>query len=348
MIDEKNGETLSSMVGVDLGHKSWQACRFDTAGKHRFLNGTMKIHSIARLAKWLRDDDTVAIETGTASFWFKRVLESKRPCKVLVLNALKLKFIYESLKKTDKEDSLKLARFVASYPERDLPVVQAPSPEYELARKLVSERAELVRQMMQLRNRFYGLCIQAGYTAVKKAEIRNATNMQATLKNLPEAFQQIAQRLVDHCAFLENQKQEVEAACNAAAAEHYEKLDILTSMPGIGQVTALTISAYTQNFQTFSSAGAVSAYAGLVPRIDQSGTIVHRGRIVNRANLYLRSLMVQAAWSLTRCKKDTALKQFYERQALRIGKGKAIIATARKMIETLYVMVRDEQPFNYA
>jgi transposase len=120
------------------------------------------------------------------------------------------------------------------------------------------------------------------------------------------------------------------------------------SMPGIGPVTALALIAYTNGFKDFHSAGAVSAYVGLVPRIDHSGKTQRNGRIIQRCSTYLRNLLIQGAWSLVRCRDDNAIKAFYQRLALRVGSAKAIVATARKMVEVLYHMSLTETHFRPA
>ena len=50
--------------------------------------------------------------------------------------------------------------------------------------------------------------------------------------------------------------------------------------------------------------------------------------------------LVQAAWSLLRSPYGGNIKAFYERLQQRIGKKKAIAATARKITEVFYAMVK--------
>ena len=75
-----------------------------------------------------------------------------------------------------------------------------------------------------------------------------------------------------------------------------------------------------------------------VPRVDISGNTVRYGKIVKRAKPIKRTL-IESAWALTRSKEGGEIKEFYERLYPRIGKGKAIVATARKMIEVFYAMI---------
>ncbi|EKO85836.1 transposase, IS116/IS110/IS902 family [Leptospira interrogans serovar Grippotyphosa str. Andaman] len=95
----------------------------------------------------------------------------------------------------------------------------------------------------------------------------------------------------------------------------------------------------------FSSAKQAAYYAGLVPRVDISGDTVRYGRIINRGCHSIRRVIVQAAWSLVRCQHGGKVKEFYQRLYLKKGK-KSIIATSRKMIEVLYVMIRTGKLFD--
>ncbi|EMN49772.1 hypothetical protein LEP1GSC088_0001 [Leptospira interrogans str. L1207] len=54
----------------------------------------------------------------------------------------------------------------------------------------------------------------------------------------------------------------------------------------------------------------------------------------------------QAAWSLVRCQHGGKVKEFYQRLYLKKDAKKSIIATSRKMIEVLYVMIRTGKLFD--
>ncbi|EMY04778.1 transposase, IS116/IS110/IS902 family [Leptospira interrogans str. 2002000626] len=96
----------------------------------------------------------------------------------------------------------------------------------------------------------------------------------------------------------------------------------------------------------FSSAKQAAYYAGLVPRVDISGDTVRYGRIINRGCHSIRRVIVQEAWSLVRCQHGGKIKEFYQRLYLKKGAKKSIIATSRKMIEVLYVMIRTGKLFD--
>ncbi|KLO78473.1 Transposase, IS116/IS110/IS902 family, partial [Leptospira interrogans serovar Muenchen] len=57
-------------------------------------------------------------------------------------------------------------------------------------------------------------------------------------------------------------------------------------------------------------------------------------------------ICVKPAWSLVRCQHGGKVKEFYQRLYLKKGAKKSIIATSRKMIEVLYVMIRTGKLFD--
>ncbi|EQA80318.1 transposase domain protein [Leptospira alstonii serovar Pingchang str. 80-412] len=77
------------------------------------------------------------------------------------------------MKKTDKEDSLKIARLIQRYPIEELPVVPIPTDEEEDNRRLCTEHENWTRQLTQgTRNRLHSLFTQAGLTEITKKHLR--------------------------------------------------------------------------------------------------------------------------------------------------------------------------------
>jgi hypothetical protein len=120
---------------------------------------------------------------------------------------------------------------------------------------------------------------------------------------------------------------------------------IIDSIKGIGIWTAIVMRLEYGNMERFYSADAAVAYAGLDPRIDQSGdTEIHRGisragRIRIRAALYMPTLAA--------IRSNPIIKDFYKRL---IAKGKpekvAIVACMRKLIHIVYACWITGKPFD--
>jgi len=121
----------------------------------------------------------------------------------------------------------------------------------------------------------------------------------------------------------------------------------LMTVPGVGPVTAGTFVAVVDTVERFSTARQVRAYLGLVPREMSSGEIQRRGHITKAGNNRLRSLLVEAAWSLLRSQRAEAqpLKEWANRIAVRRGKRIAAVALARKLAGVLFAIWRDGTSF---
>ena len=121
--------------------------------------------------------------------------------------APKIKFrpatIYQSLKKTDKEDALKLGRLIKRIPDNELPVVSLPSEKEEQARRLASENGFDKASRTRLINRLHSIFAREGITEVSKAELKNKTTRDKLISELNESNQKEATRLIEQIELLE-------------------------------------------------------------------------------------------------------------------------------------------------
>ena len=99
-------------VGIDLGKRTYEAAFVGKGGKVTMSNGKTYAAGRQALYKRLRAGDKVAIESGNMAFIMAKEMEKAVGCKVYVLNPSHLAVIFGSMKKTDKEDALKLAHII--------------------------------------------------------------------------------------------------------------------------------------------------------------------------------------------------------------------------------------------
>jgi transposase len=81
---------------------------------------------------------------------------------VVILYPGKLALIYGSMKKTDKEDALKLARIIEQFRDDPLPKVALPSDCEMRRRKLIASRCRVVKLRRGMINLLHGLFLHAG------------------------------------------------------------------------------------------------------------------------------------------------------------------------------------------
>lgn len=130
---------------------------------------------------------------------------------------------------------------------------------------------------------------------------------------------------------------------------HMPEAEILTSVPGIGVLTATALVAFVGNPRRFRSGRHFAAYLGLTPREHSSGLSRRIGRISKRGNRYLRMLLIHGARSVLRAAKLTeqpdGLRTWALALAARSGYNTAAVALANKLARIAWRRWRDGQPF---
>lgn len=121
----------------------------------------------------------------------------------------------------------------------------------------------------------------------------------------------------------------------------------LTTLPGIGPITASAFVAALDVVSRFDRAGQVTSYLGLVPQEYSSGEKQRRGRVVRSAHPHLQSLLVQAAWRVWRVSdpRTEHFRTWAQAIARRRGKKIAMVALARRLARTLFAMWRDQTDY---
>lgn len=114
----------------------------------------------------------------------------------------------------------------------------------------------------------------------------------------------------------------------------------LDSIPGIDTLSALTvvaeISATPQ--EHFSNSAKLCSRSGLSPRNDESTGKVKSIKILH-GNPYVKSILCQVAWASVRVRKSSFALWFWSHQG-KLGKKKAIIAVARKILTLIYKLLK--------
>lgn len=118
---------------------------------------------------------------------------------------------------------------------------------------------------------------------------------------------------------------------------------LLESVPGIGELSAVLIRYEIDDIERFVSASKLCSYAGLVPSTYSSGGKTYQGKITKQGNRWLRWTLVEAAQ--TAVNNDLWLKRFYNRIAERSGKKKAKVAVARKLLEIIYKIWKEQRSY---
>ena len=115
------------------------------------------------------------------------------------------------------------------------------------------------------------------------------------------------------------------------------------SQPGVGPITALAFAVTMGEVARFKRSKQVSSYLGLIPREHSSGNKHRLGSISKQGNVFLRTLLVEAAQSAVR--HDPGFRKEYKHRCHHKPKGVAKVAAARKLAVRLYWMLKTNKPY---
>ncbi len=133
-----------------------------------------------------------------------------------------------------------------------------------------------------------------------------------------------------------------------ADARRSDAWQLLTSIPGVGVVTATSFITAIEDPTNFKRSRSVGAWVGLTTRRYQSGEIDYDGGISKSGDTMLRTMLYEAAQILlTQSRHWSWLKAWGLRVAQRRGQRRAIVAVARRLAVILHRMWTDGTDFRW-
>ena len=260
---------------------------------------------------------------------------------VTVANPAKLKLIADSDKKTDRIDAKELARMVrlGSVPES-----YVPTDEIRECHALVRGRQRLVESRTEYANKIHGLLADHGITRKVKPLSVSGREFLREL-SLPTPWDAL---LTTHLKVIETLTEEIERleATIEERAGSLEETQLLMSIPGVSYYSALMIYAEIGEIDRFDRDKEVVSYAGLNPVIRESGDSRFEGGISKRGSSGLRWILVQCTNVAVHNCEDEYLSRFYDRLASRKSSKEAMVATARKLLVSIFHMLDRKEVYD--
>jgi transposase len=331
-------------VGIDLHKKIIVVCVMNQDRKvtHRRTFSCGDVEAIVAFFPELGAFQ-VAVEATASYQWLVALIEPLAQ-KVVLANPKKLRVIAESTKKTDKLDAQVLAEFLA----RDMiPEAHRPTSRQREHRTLVRHRQYLKQCATALKNKIRR--ILGDYNADRK-DLFTSEGWQKALKGvkLSDSDQFVLDQLHADWEFLEGQldnlAKRLKEFAKKAAAREAEARAKLATIKGVGPVTIDVVISELGDVSRFKSSKAVTAYAGLAPRVRQSGGKGKDLGITKEGSPLLRWALVEASWRVIR--QSAAWERIYQGIKKRAGGKKAIVAVARRLLCVMYAMLRDGKNYD--
>lgn len=255
--------------------------------------------------------------------------------EVIMAHPLKVKAIASARIKTDSIDSNILSDLLRA----DLiPQSNMPSQNIVDLREILRHRNFMVQMTTQLKNKCHAILAREGKSFSTPWGIRSKSRMSKIMTN--SIYQRELNDIIEQIDFLKKKIDIVNEDIKKKEMD-YPEVDLLKSIPGISTYSALLILAEIDNISRFPSPNKLAAYAGLVPSTYQSGNSCYQGKITKQGSKALRWILIQC--TKTSIKKKHRLQTFYLRIKQKKGGQKATVATARKMLTTIWhLLVKNE------
>lgn len=340
-------QRITCVVGIDLGDR-WSVVggldkRTGEVWPHRRVR--TEPGAMEELFSSLPAPCRVVLETGTHSPWISRVAE-RHGHEVVVGQARKLRAIWQNDRKSDDADVDILWQIADVRPELLHPI-QHRSAQSQWDLSLLRLREQLVGSRTKLVNSVRGTVKALGYRVVKCSP---ETFAQRAAAELPVRVRQLVAPLLAAIAGLSAQVAEYDARIKELIRTTYRaSTRRLLAVNGVGPVTALAYVLVLDDPSRFTKSRMVGAYAGLVPRRDQSGACDRQLSISKSGDEMLRRLLVQCAHHILGYRgRDSDLRRWGLERAERGGanaKKKAVVGVARRLAVLLHRLWVDDTEY---
>jgi len=151
----------------------------------------------------------------------------------------------------------------------------------------------------------------------------------------------LLEMLMDQLRQLEELIERYTARIEECMRPFSEAEDRLMTIPGVGrQAAEVIVAEIGADMTQFKTSGHLAAWAGLRPGNNTSAD-KRKGGKTTKGSRWLRTTLVQAAWAASHTK-SSFLGASYRRWAKRLGKKKALIAVAHKILVLAYVLIKNE------
>lgn len=248
------------------------------------------------------------------------------------------------LSKTDASDSRRIGE---AYAKGMLRPIYIPKPNIEADRNLIRYRKRTQQALSAKRQGIKSCLFVLGLKIPKEYDKSYWTNnfikwLQALNVN-DTSNKATIDFLIDDVLLLRKRLFETNKQMRKLSEQYKEMFTILTTTPGIGMITAMTMLAEIGDINRFDNFEKFNSFIGLCPSEYSSGEHIHKGKMTKRGHKAIRPLILECAWIAVR--KDSALTIKYHQLLATKTPKRAIVVIARKLLSRIYTIWKTKQTY---
>ncbi len=252
-----------------------------------------------------------------------------------------LKAITTAKKKNDQADAEKIADLLRV---NLLPECHMMPEELRELRRVLRYRNMVVRTAVKMKNKMSGLLMEVGaqYNKRRLHGKRYFSNLLERIEDVPDSVKSLLKMSRSGLEMFDGVQKKLTGALlkNKTIKARVERL---MTIPGVGQIAALTWVLETGEVSRFSSSRNAISYCGLCSAQKESAGKEQRGPISKQRNKHLQTVLIEAAkiaplW-------NEQLKALHEKELARGNRNRATLAVARKLVEFMLAVDRRETGF---
>jgi len=338
---------MNHYAGIDVSLECSSVCVVDANGK--IVREAKVASEPAAQIAWFRSLgfglERIGLEAGPLSQW----LFAKMKAAGLAVELLETRHVRDAFKampvKSDRNDARGIAQLMRLGWFRPVHCKSLSAQETRAtltARKLVQSKLRDVENSLRGILRGFGLKVGKPTKREFAGRIQDLVAGHPHLQRIADALLAVREVLRKEFTAFEKQTRSMVRADQQAR--------LLTSVPAVGPIVALTYASAIDDPGRFKSSKQVGAHFGLTPKKHQSGETDYTGRISKIGDSAVRTALYEAAHiMLTKPVKGcTQLKSWAMRIKKRASMSKAKVALARRLAVIMHRMLVDQTPFNAA
>jgi len=334
-------EGPTRFFGLDIHKEYFVAVGVDA--QREVVFGPQRVSNY-QLDNWvsrvLTTQDAVVLEMTTNTYLFYDTLVP-HVHSVIAVHPPNVSLVTNVRVQTDKKAALALAQLHAA---GMLTGVWIPPHEVRDLRALIARREKMVRLSTMAKNRLHSVLHRNHLVLPEKPFAPEQHTWWESL-SLSATEQFLVRSDLDTLEFAQKQIGQAEECLKKASAKD-ERIPLLVQLPGVAMLTAITILAAIGDVTRFPDAKNLVGYAGLGTRVHDSGMTHNSGRITKAGRRDLRRSMVNAANHAI--EHHPHWKKEFERLEPHLGRSKAVVAIARKLLVAVWHVLSEKTADRFA